>query len=402
MEPTLHCQSRTTKGTGPDRLAARLLAASVLAAVVLMGGCGDGDGPISNAGDGGDAMAQPGDVSNDSDVPVLTTEDGIEFVRTPDERFEDLPGYPFEPNYVTLNGLRLHYVDEGPADGEVVLLLHGEPSWSYLYRKMIPVLADAGHRVIALDLMGMGRSDKPIDLSVHTYEQQIDWVTRFIETLDLQEITLFCQDWGGLIGLRIVGDHPERFARVVAANTRLPVIPPGFNPFTVPDEIAIDPEKGDFASFLASVDTEQAQPARFQRWIEYSLTAPSLTPSEVVEALTARDLTPGEAAGYDAPYPSLIYKAAIRAFPSMIVAVEDENAPAWATLGEFKKPLLTLFGRLDLNLGSEGVQNLLVDHVPGARGQPHDHFEAHHFIQEDIGELLAERVNAFIANNPAP
>ncbi len=347
-------------------------------------------------------MAQASSMPGDSDVLVLETEDGLQFVRTPDERFEGLPGYPFEPNYVTIDGLRLHYLDEGPADGEIVLLLHGEPSWSYLYRKMIPILADAGNRVVVVDLIGMGRSDKPIDLNVHTYAQHIDWLTRFIETLDLQAITLFSQDWGGLIGLRIVGDHPERFARVVAANTRLPVIPPGFNPFTVPDEIEIDPDKGGFAAFLRSVDDQLPQFERFQRWLEYALTAPDLRPSEVVEALTVTELTPGEKAGYDAPYPSLIYKAAIRAFPSMIAAVEDENAVAWAALGEFDKPFLTLFGRVDRNLGSEEVQNLLVDHVPGAKGQPHDFFDAHHFIQEDIGEELAGRVNAFIADNPAP
>lgn len=367
----------------------------VVASAAILAACSDGD-----SGDGGGAIAQPSSTPTDSEVPILETEDGLEFVRTPDERFEGLSGYPFEPHYVTIDGLRMHYVDEGPADGQVVLLLHGEPSWSYLYRKMIPGLADAGHRVIAVDHIGMGRSDKPVDLSIHTYEQHIDWVTRFIEELDLTEITLFSQDWGGLIGLRIVGDNPERFARVVAANTRLPVIPPGLNPFTAPGDIEIDPTKGDFASFLVTLDPDVPQPGRFQQWIEYALTAPDLRPSEVVEQLTVGELTPGERAGYDAPYPSLIYKAAIRAFPSMIVAVEDENAPAWEALGEFEKPFLTLFGRLDANLGSEEVQNLFLEHIPGTEGQPHADFEAHHFIQDDIGETLAERVNEFIADNP--
>lgn len=366
------------------------MVASVILAGIVITACSN---------DGGVDVAQPSDIASDSEVTILRTDAGLEFVRTPDERFEGLFEYPFEPNYVTIDGLRMHYVDEGPADGEVVLLLHGEPSWSYLYRKMIPILADAGHRVIALDMMGMGRSDKPIDLSVHTYAQKIDWVTRFIEALDLQEITLFCQDWGSLIGLRIVGDHPELFARVVAANARLPVIPPGFNPFTVPEAIEIDPAKGGFAELRASM-LGLAQPEAFQLWIEYSLTAPNLTPSEVIEELTANTLSAEERAGYDAPYPSLIYKAAIRAFPSMIVAVEDENAPAWAALQAYEKPFLTLFGRLDQNLGSEETQKLLTESIPGARGQPHDQFQAHHFIQEDIGEILAERVNAFIADNP--
>ncbi len=368
----------------------------ILASAVLFGACGDDD-----SANGGGATTQLSSTPTDSEVAILETEDGLEFVRTPDERFEGLSGYPFEPHYVTIDGLRMHYVDEGPSDGEVVLLLHGEPSWSYLYRKMIPGLANAGHRVIAVDHIGMGRSDKPVDLSVHTYEQHIDWVTRFIEELELTQITLFSQDWGGLIGLRIVGDHPERFARVVAANTRLPVIPPGFNPFTVPEDIEIDPTKGDFASFRSAV-TGLPQPEAFQQWIEYALTAPDLRPSEVVEDLTVGELTPAEREGYDAPYPSLVYKAAIRAFPSMIAALQDENAPAWEALGEFEKPFLTLFGRLDLNLGSEEVQKLFLDHIPGTEGQPHADFEAHHFIQDDIGETLAERVSAFIASNPLP
>jgi pimeloyl-ACP methyl ester carboxylesterase len=294
----------------------------------------------------------------------------------------------------------MHYVDEGPRDGEVVLLLHGEPSWSYLYRKMIPILAAAGHRVIAVDLIGMGRSDKPVELGAYTYEQEITWVTQFIDALALRDITLFCQDWGSLIGLRIVGDHPDRFARVVVANGRLPVIPKGIHLFKVPDPVEIDPAKGDFAAFQATLDPSQPQPVNFSKWIEYALTAPNLTPSQVVEYLTVNQLTPEEAAGYDAPYPSLVYKAAIRAFPSMIAAVQDENAPAWAALGEFKKPFLSLAGNLDRNLGSEAVQNELINHIPGAKGQPHDRFEANHFIQEDIGEILAERVNQFIANNP--
>lgn len=352
---------------------------------------GKGDVPIS--------PTQAECISDEGDVPILVTEDGLEFVRTPDERFEDLPDYPFEPHYVTIDGLRMHYIDEGPVDGEVVLLLHGEPSWSYLYRKMIPVIANSGHRAIAVDHIGMGRSDKPVDLNVHTYAQEIEWITRFIDELDLRNITLFCQDWGGLIGLRIVGDHPEYFARVVVANSRLPIIPPGFNPFTVPDPVEIDCSLGDFMTEVAGKEYG-AYTEQFQSWLNYALTAPNLTPSQLVENLTTIELTPEEAATYDAPYPSLIYKAAIRAFPSMIAAVEDENAPAWATLGEFEKPFLSLCGELDLNLGSETVQNELINHIPGAEGQPHDRFNAAHFIQEDIGKILANRVNEFITMNP--
>jgi haloalkane dehalogenase len=369
----------------------------VFVVLIAIGGCSGGDSSIKPE----DTSKQADCVPDERDVPIHVTEDGLEFVRTPDERFEGLPGYPFEPHYVMIDGLRIHYVDEGPPDGEVVLMLHGQPSWSYLYRKMIPIIADAGHRAIAVDFIGMGRSDKPVDLSVHSYAQHIEWTTRFMEELDLQEVTLFCQDWGGLIGLRIVGEHPERFARVVAANTRLPIIPRGLNPFRVPDPVEIDCNlKDPFTEVFGK--QYSSRPQQFQAWINYALTAPKLTPSEIVELATVNELTPEEAAAYNAPYPSLIYKAAIRTFPSMIAAVEDENAPAWATLGEFEKPFLSLCGKRDPNMGSEAVQNELINHIPGAEGQPHDRLDAAHFIQEDIGEILAERVNEFIAMNPLP
>ncbi len=330
-------------------------------------------------------------VPDEGDVPISETPDGIRFVVTPEERFANLDGYPFAPHYVSLDGLRIHYVDEGPIDGEVILLMHGQPSWSYLYRKMIPLLAGAGYRVIAPDNMGMGRSDKPVELSVHRYEQHIEWHKRFIAELGLQDITLFAQDWGGLIGLRIVGDLPHLFARAVASNTTLPVIPPGLNPYTFPDSTQIDCALGDFEI-----------PANFQAWIEYALTAPNLRPHQVVETLTVNSLTPEQASAYDAPYPSLIYRAAIRAFPSMITAVESENLPAWQALGDFEKPFLTLAGELDANLGSPAQVNRLINHIPGAAGQNHERFPAHHFIQEDIGETLADRVITFMLENPLP
>lgn len=374
----------------------------VFVGMFAIGGCYGGDASTNDSRIRPEDTSKQADcIADESDVPIHVTEDGLEFVRTPDERFEVLPGYPFEPHYVMIDGLRMHYVDEGPPDGEVVLMLHGQPSWSYLYRKMIPIIVDAGHRAIAVDFIGMGRSDKPVDLSVHSYAQHIEWTTRFIEELDLQDVTLFCQDWGGLIGLRIVGEHPERFARVVTANTRLPIIPRGLNPFRVPDPVEIDCNLKDPMTEVFG-KPYSSHPQQFQAWINYALTAPNLTPSEIVELGTLNELTPGEASAYNAPFPSLIYKAAIRTFPSMIAAVEDENAPAWATLGEFEKPFLSLCGKSDLNLGSEAVQNELINHISGAEGQPHDRLDAAHFIQEDIGENLAERVNEFIAMNPLP
>ena len=153
----------------------------------------------------------------------------MEIIRTPDERFANLPGYPFAPHYVEIDGLRIHYVDEGPRDAPPVLMLHGEPSWSYLYRKMIPIITAAGQRAVAPDLVGFGRSDKPLRRDDYTYQRHVDWMRGVIEHLDLRRITLVCQDWGGLIGLRLAAEHPDRFARIVAANTFLPTgdTPPG-------------------------------------------------------------------------------------------------------------------------------------------------------------------------------
>ena len=337
-----------------------------------------------------DSPERPECVPDESGVSVLTAETGVRFVRTPETRFEHLPGFPFEPHYTAVEGLRMHYVDEGPRDGAVILMLHGQPSWSYLYRKMIPPLANAGFRTIAVDHLGMGRSDKPVDLSFHTFEKHVLRLKKFILALGLQEITLFCQDWGGLMGLRVAGDQPESFARIVAANATLPVIPTGMNPFRVPNPVRIDCSLGDFS--LPGDYGPATWAANFQKWILYALTAPNFTPSQVVQSQTISNPSPEELAAYDAPYPSLIYKAAVRTFPSMVAAIERQNVPAWASLGNFQKPFLFFAGEHDFNMGSRDNQKRLTTHIPGANGQPHERFEAGHFIQEDIGEVLAQRM----------
>ncbi len=342
----------------------------------------------------------PACVPQNSAAVIRTTKGGIQYVRTPDYRFNNLPGYPFKPNYVLIDGLRMHYVDEGPKNGEVILMLHGQPSWSYLYRKMVPVLAKAGYRAIALDLIGTGRSDKPIELGIHTFEQQVKWVKKFIREQKLKQITLFCQDWGGLIGLRIAGDRPGDFARIVAANTTLPVMKKGENPLYVPNPVKIDcsvPDNFILAIGLASLEKF---PQSFQRWINYCLSAPNMEPGQVLEAATVIDLTPAEKAAYNAPYPDIIYKASPRAFPSMMAAIEDNNQQAWENLGKFEKPFLTFAGEKDKLLGTKERINLLINHIPGAKGQSHERFNANHFIQEDVGEILAEKTVQFIKNNP--
>jgi pimeloyl-ACP methyl ester carboxylesterase len=331
----------------------------------------------------------------DSEVTILTTSTGLEFVRSPNSCFEALPDFDYAPNYVEIDGLRMHYVDAGPADGEVVLLLHGQPSWSYLYRKMIPVFVDAGYRVIAADHIGMGRSDKPVDPTIHQYEQQVLWMKAFIEQLALRDINLFVQDWGSLIGLRVAGDMPDLFARIVLANGDLPVIPEGANPFVLPD-FEIDESYGDAFSFFSTRSAERIQ--GFQEWIDYAAGAPNLVAGDVINFGSLVPLTEEEKAAYNAPYPSLVYKGAIRAFPSMVSGIEMESAAAFNTLGMYTNPFMALAGESDPNLGSEVTQNKWINHVPGAAGQDHRRFNAAHFIQEDVGESMAAHVVQFMAN----
>lgn len=294
----------------------------------------------------------------------------METLRTPDERFANLPGYPFAPHYVTLEGgLRVHHVDEGPSGAPPVLMLHGEPSWSYLYRKMIPIIAAAGHRAVAPDLVGFGRSDKPAQREDYTYQRHVDWMRAVIEALDLHRITLVCQDWGGLIGLRLVAEHPERFARVVAANTFLPT--------------------GD----------RPAGPA-FLAWRKYSQETPHFHVGGIVRGGCAAELAPEVEAAYDAPYPEDRYKAGARQFPLLVpISLDDPaatpNRKAWESLARFEKPFLTAFS--DRDPITRGGDRVLQQAIPGATGQPHTTIAgAGHFLQEDKGEELARVVNEFM------
>lgn len=294
----------------------------------------------------------------------------MDILRTPDDRFDNLPGYDFEPHYTEVDGVRIHYVDAGPSDGAPVLLLHGEPSWSYLYRKMIPPIATAGHRAIAPDLVGFGRSDKPASTDDYTYERHIAWIAGFIDNLGLTGITLFCQDWGGLIGLRIVAEKPELFARVVAANTFLPS---GREPVS----------------------------DAFRAWRTFSQESPEFDVGRIIDRATCSELSPEIVAAYDAPFPDDSYKAGARIFPSLVPIDSDNpdakaNQAAWPKLMAFDKPFLTAFG--DSDPITRGADRMLQATISGAKGQAHTTVSnAHHFLQEDKGEELADIVNAFIA-----
>lgn len=288
----------------------------------------------------------------------------MKLLRTPEQRFENLPGYPFQPNYLEVDGIRMHYVDEGPKDGPVVLMLHGEPSWSYLYRKMIPPVAEAGYRVLAPDLIGFGKSDKPSKITDYSYQSHIDWLCAWMDQLELNNIILFCQDWGSLLGLRIVGEQPDRFARVMLSNGAL-------------------------------VTGEQTMPKAFNVWRAFAKYTPVFPIGKIIDKATVAKLPADVIAAYNAPFPSEKYKAGTRAFPRLVPASTDDPAsPACIKAAEglagFNKPFLTVFGKADpvLGKGDKPMQEL----VPGSKGQPHDRIYGGHFVQEDCGEELAQRL----------
>jgi haloalkane dehalogenase len=293
-------------------------------------------------------------------------------LRTPDDRFVGLPGYNFEPHYVDIGGLRMHYVDEGPTDADPVLLLHGEPSWSYLYRKMIPPLAAAGHRVIAPDLVGFGKSDKPPEQDDYTYEGHVAWMQQFVETLDLRDITFFGQDWGSLIGLRVAAENESRFARIAIGNGALPTGDHGMN-------------------------------EAFLQWREFARTSPKFDIGRVLQNATVSELSDEIVAAYDAPFPDDSYKAGARKFPMLVPITPDDpaseaNRQAWAVLMNWNKPFLTTFSDKDpIMTGGEKVFKKL---VPGAAGQDHVIIkDGGHFLQEDKGEEIADVLIRFIARD---
>jgi pimeloyl-ACP methyl ester carboxylesterase len=352
------------------------------------------------------------DEPSDDDAVILTTDDGVEFVRTPDEYFDSLPDWPYEPQYVEIDGLRQAYVDEGPEDGPVVLLLHGQPSWSYLYRDMIPVLADAGYRVIAMDHLGMGRSDKPIDIESYSYNGHCDRLEQFIGELELSEINLFVQDWGSLIGLRVAGENPDLFSSITVGDGTLVVAPAGFQlfpPVENPNETVdipslfsdIPAQQVPYYNGCTPTDANALEDGYFANWMTYAMTAESFRASEVVEAMTWFDVPAAEEAAYDAPFPSRIYMAGARVFPSLANEVPGETDEAWAGLTSYEKPFLTLWASNDPGqLGSCEMQQRLINAVPGAEGQPHDRLpEASHFLQDDQGEEIARRLVEFYQAN---
>ena len=356
----------------------------------------------------------------DDELPIMTTAEGVQFVRTPHGFFENLPDWPYEPRYININGLLQAYVDVGPADAnETILLSHGQPSWSYLYRKMIPVLADAGYRVIAMDHLGLGRSDKPIDLDYYTYQRHVDRLCAFIEELKLSNIIAFVQDWGSLIGLNVIGNHPELFARVVVGNGTLPVYPEGETLFDLPEDVVKAADE--FQRIISRIPAQQPEfydkngefrPLKqrntgdrsnyFGNWIYFSRNNEDFRVSLILEAMTYFPLKAEEKAAYDAPFPARIAMAGPRSFPGLANTLGGATQSAWIGLRSFEKPFLTIWAGNDPgNLGRPEVQQKLIEEIPGAAGQPHIRLpRASHFLQDDQGELIARLMIDFIESTP--
>ena len=295
-------------------------------------------------------------------------------LRTPDERFAGLPDCPYAAHYTEVTDaasgarLRIAAVDEGPRDGPLVLLMHGEPTWSYLYRKIVARLVAGGHRAIAPDLVGFGRSDKPAAREDYTYERHVAWMRDWLVANDLNNITLFCQDWGGLIGLRLVAAMPERFARVVAANTFLP--------------------------------TGQGATPAFDAWLQFSQSVPVFPTGTIINGGSVRELSEAERNAYEAPYPDESFKAGARQFPALVpvraeMASVAENLEAWKVLERFEKPFLTAFS--DQDPITRGADERLQARIPGSRGQAHTTIkDGGHFLQEDQPEAVADVIDRFI------
>ena len=301
--------------------------------------------------------------------------DPARILRTPEERFAQIADFPYIPKYVEIGGLRIATIDEGPRHAAPVLLMHGEPTWSYLYRKMIPGLLAAGHRVIAPDLVGFGRSDKPTAKSDYSYANHVAWMVAWMKAVDIQRATLFCQDWGSLIGLRMATHSPERFDRIVLANGGLPT------------------------------GTQGVTPRAFKLWRAFARFSPWFPIGKIVNSGSAVKLSESEIAAYNAPFPSSKYEVAARLFPTFVPTEPTDperaaNEQAWEVLKQWRKPFLTLFSSRDpVTRGGDKIFQKL---VPGAANQPHATTRgAGHFLQEDKGPELAKTISEFIASTPA-
>ena len=373
--------------------------------------------------------------------PTMTTPDGIEYLRTPadldparveiivvDSVVADITDFAYEPKFVEVDGLRMAYIDAGPADGPVMLLLHGEPTWSYLYRRMIPPLVEAGYRCIAPDLIGFGRSDKPVERSTYTYNGHVAWMKAFIAAIDMPSATLFAQDWGGLIGLRVAAEESDRFDRVAIGNTGLPYNPDV--PQSVIEQvkaIRADPKRISLFGMMKKVKKmdgigKDSGVDLFAYWQKYAWENPDLpagiiastqmekrgTLSILIElamgAIGLRKFAPLRtdiSKAFEAPFPSPAYKMATNAMPSQVPTIPDHSLAAqkkaWEFFEKFKKPFLCVGAGNDPV--TNGFEKVWQNKVPGTKGQPHTMIGGGHFFQWAKAEKLSEVLVAFIRNN---
>lgn len=337
----------------------------------------------------------------------------MDYLRTPDERFENLKDYPFSPNYTEVDAiagdgeggkLRMHYLDEGPKDGQVILCMHGQPSWSYLYRNMIPILTKAGYRCIAPDLVGFGKSDKPTSIDDYTYARHVEWVRQLITNIGLRDITIIGQDWGGLIGLRVVAENPDLFARVVVANTGLPtgVSVPKEMEETIYKKFDETPVLPPFEMFMAMVNATDG--FGFFHWIKHCAEYPDFDVRDTIMTGDESAFSDEEKTAWGAPFPDDAYMSGARKFPTLVPILPNNeaipaNKAAWEVFEKWEKPLITAFSNNDLV--TAGQEKGFQDRVPGAKGQKHVTIDGGgHFLQDRRAKELSEVVIGFIKDNP--
>ena len=336
--------------------------------------------------------------------PIFSEEISPGIMRTPDDRFENLKDYPFQPNYMNIDGLRIHYLDEGPKDSDPIILFHGEPTWSYLFRKMIPVLTEAGHRVIVPDMVGFGKSDKFKSKYDYSYKHHIDVMKELVVKLDLKNATHFGQDWGGLVGLRVVAELPDRFARVVVSNTGM-VARDGFSAVLLEymtkltvwwnGSVTFDELRSEARQALMSENpTPQQGAAMFTKWMAHSYYAEDMDIAGIIEFLGRVPLDEEERRAYEAPYPTGEYKAGAHVWPYLIPTQLQENERYWVEVYEkWEKPFLVAFGgeeRVTIRMKDDFLKRIPEPTVITLTG-------AGHFVQEEVGPELAEIINDFIA-----
>lgn len=312
-------------------------------------------------------------------------------LRTPDSAFTNLKDYPFAPNYLEVDGMRVHYVDEGDREARVIFLLHGQPSWSYLYRHMIPVLVKQGFRVIAPDMIGFGKSDKPIDPEMHNYENHVKWMNQFVEQLNIRHAAAFMQDWGGMIGLRVLARQPQWLDRLVVANTALAQMN-RLEKFMVPKVLklmVLAAGKPDLSTLINKID--------YGNWAGYFRHQPEYELGEVIQALSTTTLDDEEKRAYDAPFPSQAFLAGPRRMPELVAEDLDQVNADWRRLKEWEKPVLTLFSDRDPFLAGRGYDVKFQRNFIGAKDQPHRTTpDASHFLQEDQPQFLASQMTDWL------